>query len=324
MSDRAWIFLLNPFHTATEKSYEQMRKIVVYTLGQLQARMAGSAFFTELYNLLLPVSTAYIAAFDAWKGQGGMQQGDTLSLKQKLEQLSKNVGKWMDKIDDIHEQDTPRFKQLFPHMRVPFQSGKQENRISAVQALITNIGDEDELQEVKGEIEIFYDSLTATRNTQKQSIGETDEKVQALEAQRILLGQTLYKILGRLMTEYATDPLQIEPIFDLSLIRQQEQTVFTDNILEPNKTQFIVRRHFKEGQFVKLMNTGNTELKFYLAKKKDDAPGNVSATLSPGVETTVLASALGNIAEQRNLMVRNMSEELDGAYEVELVEEENN
>lgn len=316
MSLRKWQFVNNTFLSATEGNYELARVVFVYTHNALNSRKDDGPFWQNLFDQFDPVYLAYIEAYDNWRASSNTQQGKTVGLNQQLEALRRKVNRWIDQIDDIHPEDTPRFRELFPNLRAPFTLGRQETRISAVAQLLSNLGNEAALAAVKADVQAFYDDLILARDIQKGARSITKEGSEAVDVARQAACVELYGVLGLLMNHYRQNPDDIVAFFDLTSIRNTTQVNFADSQIDPLAIEFITRRTFTEEQTLILSNTGNASLLFYLTDRKDKAPGEGQGlVVAPLTEVEVQASTLGNL-DNRFLLVRNESELTNGSYEV--------
>ncbi len=178
--ERSWIFLQNPFINATRTSYRQMKQIGDLTLAALVARVpqntantnvpAADDIFSQLLEALSPLVEAYDDAYTTWLNQQGATKGQTQSLNDLLDELrSQKIEDWDLAIQNVYRQKTPQYIALLPRHRTPFQTGGQQQRITAVAALSMAIGTDAALQTLKTDVDAFYDELTTASYTQKGS-----------------------------------------------------------------------------------------------------------------------------------------------------------
>ena len=112
----------------------------------------------------------YDDAYTIWLSQQGATKGQTQSLNDLLDQLrSEQIENWDLAIQNVYRQKTPQYIALLPRHRTPFQTGSQQQRITAVAALSMAIGTDAALQTLKADVDEFYDALITASNSQKGS-----------------------------------------------------------------------------------------------------------------------------------------------------------
>jgi hypothetical protein len=65
-------------------------------------------------------------------------------------------------------------------------------------------------------------------------------------------------------------------------------------------------------------NTGNTNIAFYIGDKKDATIGNVVINVPAGESKSIVASALGDIANLHFLIAKNTNAAINGNFEAYL------
>jgi hypothetical protein len=315
MPERPWIYLINPFAVATVRSYEKMRTLSTFT----DSRLATDPTLATQYAFLHPKYLAYRAAYDAWKAGGSDKKSNTASLKALLEDLPNQVNTWDFEIQHFATKGTPDYLKYFPNGHAPFTKGKQETRIGAVAELVIQLGKRSPVPPIKDTINDYLTDLNAVNSTQKDSKGDTSDLSDAVEAARLELAGAMYSVMGYLMSIHWANPLVIANYFDLELLRKKPQEDFTGHVAA-GAIEYIVKRTLEADDMVLLKNTGLVPLTWYLGETKGAAheAGAPSTTLEPAQQTSVPASALGNVATDKYLMVFNASELTEGNWEVEI------
>jgi hypothetical protein len=289
---RPWPFTQNPFLTATDGSFRLAVRICIYHLGALMSK-AGDPFFDAMIGSFTALDATLQNIYNKWKAAGGTQQGQTLQVKQLLKLLSGvKIKKWDIIIQGVYDNTTPKYESLLPNNRVPFQGGSQEDRISAVAALIAAIDGDAALATVTTEAQAFLTDIQAAILLQKGGITSTKSDSDAVEDARVAMCIGMYANLGALMQHFAASPVNIDPYFDLSVIRSGAQVVFTGDT-KPLENENIFKHTFHAGDGLLLRNEGVTELRFFLAQQKKDAPGAIVITVGPGAQKTITATDLG-------------------------------
>src|SRR6266487_1570469 len=109
--ERPWIFLQNPFLSATNDSFRSCKKLGDFTIAALTA--PDTPPFSDMHAELAPFSSTYNTAYTAWTAQRGMQKGKTSSLKDRLKALSsEKIENWDIAIQQVYKQGTPQYISL--------------------------------------------------------------------------------------------------------------------------------------------------------------------------------------------------------------------
>jgi hypothetical protein len=311
-----WLHLRNPFLYATENSYPKAMSLSEFHENAL-SKNKTDPFILALFNAFHPFHENYENSYGIWKAQVGVNQGGTLKLGQLLKQLSSTrIKNWDNQIQIKYPQNTPEYIKLLPNRRMPFQGGKQKERIDALGALTLNLSTDTSLNTLFEEVDDFNVKVIAAAGQKKTNRSTNKGIVNELETLRVAMCIAMYANLGGMIQKYAATPEKVEQYFDLALLRRPKQTLFTGH-LKPAETFTIAKRTFGESDEITLTNHGPSQLKFYLAHTKNKQPGTTAITLDEG-DQTVLASALGNLSDTY-LTVLNTNSLLNGEFTVEVL-----
>jgi hypothetical protein len=304
MYKRPWIYIQNPFQTATSENYRLAVTISTYTDAALNAAKADAAILA-LYTPYHVLHLAYVAAYDSWLAQAGSQQGSTLNLTQLLDRATTHINDWDLAIQNVYRRGTPEYKTLLPNGHAPFNQGAQTSRIAAFKALSINLTSIAALVTTKTAVDTYYTLLDTANTTQKGSKMTTNSFSSNVEAARLAACEGLYVVLGGLMQHYSGNPAKIADYMDLENIRTGEQKDFTGHTLGGQITK-IAKRTLADNQSIRLLNPGNVKIQFYLATRPTDTVGAKSVIANPGEDKTVIADDLGDVTTQHYLMVYNI------------------
>jgi hypothetical protein len=312
-----WKFLSNPFEKSTRDSYQNAVKISVFHDNAL-AGMQTDPFYEPLYTFYHPIHVSLKDAYDNWATQQGAQAGQTVNLTQMFAELGgTKIDSWDIAVQNVFNKHTPEYKAILPHRRVPFQSGKQLERISAVKTLSNALTGIKALATVKKDVDDFYTALEVANNTQKTSKTSTVSQSQTMETARLAMCNAQYANLGAMIQKYSTQPEQINACFDLQTIRRSKKVSFSGKV-KPGAAHTVAKHTFAAGEQVKLRNTGTTDLQFYLSPSKDVLPKTDGITLKAGEQNTADRTQLGDTANAW-LMAFNPNTADKGAFEADLV-----
>jgi hypothetical protein len=315
MYKRPWMYIQNPFLTATNYNYRLAVTISTYTDAALNAAKADAAILA-LYTPYHALHQSLVVAYDTWLAQAGSQQGSTLNLTQLLDQATAKINDWDLAIQNVYRRGTPQYKALLPSGHTPFQRGSQTSRMATFKALSINLTGIAALATTKTAVDAYYTLLDTANTTQKGSKTTTNSYSANVEAARLAACDGLYSVLGGLMQRYNTHLPKIGDFIDLENIRTGEQTDFTGHTMGGQTTK-IAKRTLEDVQSIRLINLGNVKIQFYLATNPTDTVDSKFIIVNPYEDITVIASDLGDVVSQHYLMIYNM--EVNGIAQWELI-----
>lgn len=315
---KPWSFIQNVFEIATAGSYRLALRVSRIHFNALNAG-SSDAFVLALFNTYKTFHLTYLSKYSAWKSQEALQVSLTLALQDLFTQLRNTyINAWDAAIAVVYAKGTTRYKALLPYGHGPFQSGSQEDIIDAIQTLITTIGTDADLADVKNDVVAFELLITNAINAQKTAITTTKTKSNELETARINMCDAQYADLGSLMTHFASNRSVIGDYFDLLTIRNIMQMVFQGHVKKQD-IHNVVERTVAATDEIMLENDGETELRFYWSNKKDGAIGTTFVTVAAGASATVPASDMGDVSTKHFLMVYNPDLVNKGAFTIEFI-----
>lgn len=325
-----WHYLINQFVNVTRKNFSKTLKLSNYHdayLNKMQTDYPTEPDWALLYNRYHPFHLAYVAAYTAWKNAGGQQKGQTLNTDQLLELLTTKVNKWdaLIQSETGFEKGTASYLSIFPQGRAPFGTGGKTERVEAVNVLAENLDAYPALAAVKALVDAFYTLLDDARDTQEGAKGGTKLKSQDVDMRRVEAMTEQYRNLGFLINKTADQPLYIQPFFDLNVLRESRQSVFTGT-LDPQENEAILIHTFAADDELQLTITGEpstpagTMVSFYLATTPNGTDSTVVQVEANAAAITIEASAFGitDYATHRYLTVIN-GNDMELKYVVELL-----
>jgi len=318
---RVWHFLVNQMLNVALSSFKLAMKLSNYHDAFLLGKMTnepGEPDWATLYNRYNPFHVTLYGAFTNWKSGLSIQEGQTLSTDQLLDQLVNKVDDWEYDVIGVYKKDTPEFKAIFADGRAPFARGGKDDRIAAVETLSKNIGNDAALATVKTDVDDFYNLLNTSRDSQESKKGNTRTLSVVLRQAITAAMDEQYRNLGFLMNKYATSRNLIGPFFELNLLRRHIQTLFTGTMIVGETAEVLIHT-FLEDDEIRIKIIGPGPVKFYLATTPSGLD-STAVTANGNAEVTILASAFAaaNYGTHRYLTAVNES----GAstqYEVELL-----
>jgi hypothetical protein len=289
-----WRYLGNQFVSSTRNNYKKALKLSNYHDAKLKATKdanPGDPDWAVLYNRYHPMHTDLVAKYNAWKTAGGIQEGQTLNTDQLLILLVTKINTWDVAVQVKYAKGTPEYKTIFPDGHYAFIGGSKDTKIMAVQTLGSLLAGYAPMAAVKAEVDAFYTTLDLARDVQEGAKGSTKTGSGEL-AGSVRKGMVMqYGNLGFLINKYMDDPQQVAPFFELSILREHEQVVYT-GVLDAGENEAVLIHTFVADDELRIKITGAGEASFYLAT----AANGVNSTAVKVNETehkTIAASAFG-------------------------------
>jgi len=206
--------LQNPFDVQTRQSFGKMLSVASKTYSILKG-MQALPFYSELFAELHPQMLAYRDLYQQIFIQHGNKKSNTLGLRLMMKELNRTkLPQWEGQVRVLYIEDSPDEVAIFPNKRRYFQSGPYASRIKAVGALAQTLLSYPALAATQADVQLWYDRVLDMRNQQLGSKGAHAGAYDNLETQRVLLADTLYGIMGRLMHYHKTERNMIDNYFD--------------------------------------------------------------------------------------------------------------
>ncbi|MGE0637486.1 MAG: hypothetical protein AB7G44_11520 [Bacteroidia bacterium] len=329
-----WHYLVNQFINSTKENYKKMLKLSNYHDARLKKMMIDNPADPEwatLYNRYHPFHEAYVAAYSAWKSAGGTQKGQTLNLAQLLVLLRTKINKWdaMIQAVDGFEKGGANHLALFPKGHRPFVAGAKAAKVSAVKVLGESLAPfalaHPEIGAVKGLVDAFFTLLNDARTTQEGTKGGTRFRSIEVEKQRIIVGTEQYRSLGSLIVKCADKPLTIASFFELVVLRDHLQVLFTGT-LDASENEPVLTHTFVADDELALEITTTetvapeTQVAFYLATTQGGTDSTPVLVTANAAKTTIQISDFGisDYGTHRYLTAVNLSA-FELHYKVEML-----
>jgi len=315
-----WKFLINPFLVIARESRKRAIEISSYTDAALEQRQAD-VFFGPLYTFYHPLHVAVTQEESEWGVQKGVQKGKTKSLDDLLDELSPGkINLWERQIGIVFAPGSPQYIALLPNGIAPFGRGKKDDRIELVRVLSQALIGIAPLAATKTAVDAFYATLIAARTLQKGQISDTKDESDDVTVVLRTAVDGLYAVLGACMQQFASNPLLIKPIFDISKIRDLEQTSFTATLPKGiGVTKNIAKRTVPATQKIKITVHTPAAIEYSIVEEKNDEV-SVKKVVVQGLEDEIFdASQLQVSPNAAFLKARNTDGSVDGNFTIEFL-----
>lgn len=148
---------------------------------------------------------------------------------------------------------------------------------------------------------IQLNSLKSGKNTGKSTANVLGD---AVETARVELAQELYGVLGNLMFHFRVKPSLIIPFFDITAIRNMEQTLW-NRTLKNGSMKYLFTRGFVATDHIRLVNNSLFIIRFSMIENKHGDMGLVYYDLAPMTGISVAAGVFGPLTNH-NMVVQNL------------------
>ena len=280
-------------------------------------RRSSTPAILALYNMYLPLYTAFNQTYTQMQSNWGMYQAATLNNENLFLELRRKAKRWEAMVLVQYDDQSAEYLSLFPSNKMPFHSGPYDMRLEVLSTLEISLGNYPALAAVLAEVSAFKTNIESTR-TKQQGYEQNDRQLRLnLEHSRIELAIALHRVLGGLLQLYAHDPAQIETFFELQYLQSPTPKQNPDNparIVQGNSRSTVSNTALSQGTLFQLDNVGNVTLGFFVSNDENAATPADLSTLPPG-ETQVytLEELSDGNPNPRYLMVVNMQNE-QGRY----------
>ncbi len=309
--EEPWHYLIDQFVSSTVNNLKKALKLTNYHdayLNKMQIEEPLDPDWATLYNRYHPFHLAYVNAYSNWKIAGNTQKGQTLNVDQLLALLVTRVGTWDMQIQLVpgYEKGTSGYIALFPLGRRPFNTGAKATRMDAVKNLGEQLAAIPALAAIGGTVTTFYNLLDAASDTQESAKGGTKAKSTGVDLHRVETMTEQYRNLGFLINKSAELPQHIAPFFELNVLRESNQVIFTGT-LDPSETEAVLIHTFVEDDELELKVTGDpatpagTMVQFYLSNVNggtNSTAVNVEVNAAP-LKITAAAFGISNYGTYR-------------------------
>jgi len=230
MKKPIWSFLNNQFLNSTKKSYRKALKLSIAhdkSLLQKTIDFPLEPKWGIVYVRYHVEHLAFYTAYSNWKASGGSLTGDTQTLRELLKSIPVMFDRWLSAVTPVYNRTSAKFKALFPQGRTPFEHGKIDDKITAINTLSIAMEPDSALAAAKLLVDEDYVALDKARGSQEGIKSSQKSLSETLEAARVSAMIMQYRDIGYLIDNFTNFPKSIESVFDLQTLRSSIQSLFT-------------------------------------------------------------------------------------------------
>lgn len=301
-------YLTNRFDTATKGNRKRMLTASTDTDAKLSAQQLSDADIAMLFGLFHPVFALFAQLYASWLAALGVYKGETLRLKNKMKELSKQkIKEWDAAIQVVFLENTEDYLILLPNGRAPFQNGTYEQRVAAVEGLGERLAPYAALAPLKLLVDAFAAELRNIRLVQQQKEQLADTASSNLESQRVLLAVMFYGVLSFLMFKFRAEIARVTDFIDFSLLNAKGSddvpTIFEREI--PANSVDNITEGFAADQLFAIEVLEGGGAYFYTADSKTQTYTGPGVFKGPGASQKFNVGELGGLKEFLNVHNQN-------------------
>lgn len=314
---RAWQLLKNTFESNTRKSKIKMLRLANHHLGKLAAA-SGDPEILVMYNNFKGSVENYQALMTKWLSTLGIKKGNTKTWSNLLQELSKVwINSWQGKAFANFPRGTVQAFAIFPHNKKPFQKGKYDERIQAVETLVKTLESYPVLASLRAEVSENLASLEAARSAQNSKKDKASNHSSDLEKQRVALADIMDDNFCLLKVKYRKKPKMLPLFFDSALLHKQVKDTdaifqFKSNV-EGKMTAAIplpAKLEMSTKAMCSLANQSKkSSLKFFFSANASASDGAVTITVPPNEQAERSAAEAAWSPRCGYLIIKNMGME---------------
>ena len=311
MAEKPLGLFVNRFEASTRGNFTAASEFGLNHCNSLFADSTTSPIALTCYNNVKPKYDFFEATRVAHASQSGIQGGTVLSFTQILDSMPAEVKKWQTAIELVYAEGSIRWVEMFPKGKATLNKGKQQNRVNAVNTLLTTIGTDASLATIKTVIQTFYTAMLLAYSTKGISKESTVTDSTAVETARIAMCDEIEGNYGLLINTYKANPSLAAKYFDEAYLTNKLQLIF-DLKVKMLSTKNAIKRTFATPatQQFQITNKTNTTLKIFLSLTRYGLAGLIFVTIPPDSVGVYDLTAMGDNTTQKFLNVQNMDDKI--------------
>jgi len=294
----------NPFETAMDSSIPNASEISQALFDSLNGYTGGDARITAEKN--------YYKTFnDAFQPKAATQLADLQSRIESTRQvvitlagMKTELHSWILQIYNVYPEGSETANRLLEGGSTSFYSGSRAKRLIRVNALVTAIGADSDLADLKTQVQNYANALANKKSSQtsKKTIVRTDTT--EINGLRDACTKAMWYVYAGLLRVFIDNPSEALAFFPMQLIYQAANQKRYQLLVPAHSRRKICIHLFKIGETITMINNLTVDLKIGLAQKANST-SIVWYTLAAGATLRdANPNILGNIAF-KYIMVEN-------------------
>ena len=307
-----WYYLRNPFDNATKGSFKKMDVLATDHHDKLKSRINDPQINT-LYTFLKPFYDNFKDVYSKAAVNRGMYKGYTQRVEELfLELRQKKLREWNVRVQIEYLEGTMEYNQIFPNGKTIFQIGGYEARMAAVKTLLNTLEHFPALQNVKQDVEDYYNTLLNAREEQQGRETLEQELSDILEEKRRELAQALWNVFGGLIQLHYNEPYKIENYYELQFLKtmrvEEEGAIeMKTESVSPNSSTIMFKEELDKNTNLVIENDSPEILYAYTTEDiSANAPDDIYQ-VGPNESVNVFADEIMNETGCSTLVLINKS-----------------
>lgn len=315
---RRFIRLQN-FFLLRQRNYKIMLTQVNIHLDALNTNK-DNPLVLERLQLFEPHAQKYRDLYDDWYNSQGKSFSGTWAFNELAEMIPEKLKYWQRKIMDVYAEESAVFKMMFPNGRQDIYHGRQDQILSKLRSLETDLKSQPSLQTIFAEVEAFNKLLaTSHKDKGEKHDGKTKTSTE-LEAYYYIVAEKLFSDFLILTDIFIKNTNQVLNYFDLNLIyptkKDEEESGYVLTI--PKLGRVVADISFSPDDTLFISNNGGKSIYCYSAATADAPEPAILIEILPGDQLEITALTLGAPANKFLIFVNKDATE-DGEVEIVLV-----
>jgi hypothetical protein len=318
--EKKWHYLINTFLILANRSLKRFYKFMFLFMEALSSQSAVPGIAAIYAEMDVPYQ-AFRNGFITKKSKKSIKSGDVKAQKLLFDSLYQtDMPEWHRNLVIIFEPGTVEYKKIFTQGLTPLSQGSMEEKLSYFKTIIETMKLYTALDEIRGEMETACTAIDAARSTRVQAGTNADISSADLKLLATELAVVAFGALGSLIHLYMRNPDMVVKYISVSLLRyhqkpEEEEAAVYEMLLAASETkaaEFV----FTLDEELLLYNSGETTLKFWFVKELGDAMPTSTFEMAPDAVKQFVINVYAN-ADDRYLMVQNLSDTDEGSVEIE-------
>ncbi len=288
--------------------------LINYTYFKLLANAAEAdfpaiiAFYKVFVDIWNEGYIKYRAAFNASMGATRVIQ----NLNKEL--VGEKAPTWVVKIWGIYREGSVDAIRLIPHGRGELIKGPYFQRLSAMNTLIEAIGDDNQLADLKLDLQTFAARYDAGIKAQLKAQKLMSDLSKEQEVLRLSTTSAMLGVEGKLTDKYYMTPDRVDGFFDIGAMRRRNAKSITPDgfqiMLLPVEIKLLQLR-YDGTEIWKAENPGMCDICLFFSNNSDESEiPEVKYIVSAGQSITIDLKQIPS--DQRFVYAANLSREKDG------------
>ncbi|MCX6706379.1 MAG: hypothetical protein NTV24_04760 [Candidatus Woesebacteria bacterium] len=218
MAKLIWIFLRNIFENITAKNNRKMDSLSTDHDLKLTADMLNP-IIAVIYNIFHPLRLDFHNTYVSYKAALADSHGKTVELQDFWALASsEKYDHWDSLVKNVYPRKSMQHEGLFPRGHDPFREGNEEERISHIEALKSNLSKDSALSAAETEVDNFLTSYYALKTSHAAKEKLIRDLAAEVKTKSKICATAMYADLGYLIWKFPAAPDTIGGYFNVSEI----------------------------------------------------------------------------------------------------------